>query len=80
MICLFCFRSPGAAPWCPDNPGEGCTYGLRHEYATPRAAAILAEPAALKRVHPQLCKRCGLHPKNPKSATNGCEHLYELLH
>jgi hypothetical protein len=73
MICLFCLKHEGdATPWCKDNPGRGCTYGLDHEFP---------EPLEPKKQEPKkdkkLCIKCGLHPKNPASATNGCAHEYE---
>ena len=69
-ICIFCLKLPSdPTPWVRDNPGKGCTYGLEHEYPE--------EPTKQpKKVDKKLCTKCGLHPKNPASSTNGCEHLY----
>jgi hypothetical protein len=70
-LCVFCFRpETDVRAWCADNPGKGCTYGLAHEYPMRVAAP---KPRA---VDAKLCTRCGLHPRNPASATNGCEHAY----
>ena len=70
-LCLFCIRPRGdTRVWCADNPGDGCTYGLAHEYP-PRERSKQARP-----IDRNLCVRCGLHPKNPASTTNGCEHVY----
>lgn len=70
--CIFCFRLPGAPPWVLDRPGLGCTYALSHEYP----AALTKAPAPKAR-DAALCVRCGLHPKNPASMANGCDHQYE---
>ena len=72
--CVFCFRAEGdLAPFCPENPGKGCTYGLAHEYPGAGVAPALPVP---KRRDAKLCVLCGLHPRNPASATNGCAHSY----
>jgi hypothetical protein len=42
-----------------------CTYGQPHEYATLEKSMIPVE---------DLCIRCGLHPRNPAAAINGCNH------
>lgn len=70
-ICIFCLRQPGDQPWCPDNPGHGCTYGCGHEYPT------IEKPATPpKRVDVNRCTKCDLHRKNPLSQSNGCAHDY----
>lgn len=70
-LCVFCLKMPGdPTPFCAANPGRGCTYGLEHEF--PRQPA--KQPA--RRPDVSRCLRCGLHPKNPASATNGCTHEY----
>jgi hypothetical protein len=71
-ICIFCLRQLGSPPWCPDNPGKGCTYGCDHEFPLPPKET---KPPVKKDT--KLCTRCGLHPRNPLSLTNGCAHLYE---
>lgn len=37
-ICIFCLRHIDncVMPVCKENPGFGCTYGMRHEYPQPR--------------------------------------------
>jgi len=73
-ICIFCLRHESdPRPWCPENPGLGCTYALAHEYE-PGEEAKPKQPE--RRLDKELCVRCGLHPKNPASATNGCAHEY----
>lgn len=74
-LCVFCLKSErDKTPWCASNPGLGCTYGLGHDYG---------DLAPLKPVSKQpkrpsgLCTK-GLHPKNPASKTNGCEHSYDV--
>lgn len=76
MICPFCFQGPSnPKPWCPDNPGHGCTYGLHHEF--PEADKVAEEkPKAIKKADKQVCIKCNVHAKNPASATNGCQHEY----
>jgi hypothetical protein len=73
QICIFCLKSPSdPTPWCRDNPGAGCTYGLGHEYPV----AEIEKPKFEKKPDKKLCVKCGLHLKNPASATNGCSHEY----
>jgi hypothetical protein len=72
-LCIFCFRYPDdPRPWCPDNPGFGCTYGFHHE----RVTVEVPKPKQPKTSSKFLCTKCGLHPKNPLSASNGCQHTY----
>jgi hypothetical protein len=74
QVCIFCFKSPSnPTPWCPTNPGNGCTYGLGHEYPLNESEKPKQPP---KKPDKQLCLKCGLHAKNPASATNGCSHEY----
>jgi hypothetical protein len=63
-ICIFCLghRDSGIV-WC--------SYGMHHEYP-----AAETKPKQGPKPDKALCSRCGLHPKNPVSATNGCEHDY----
>lgn len=71
-ICIFCVRhNSSTEPWCPSNPGRGCTYGYGHEYPLDEKP----KPSVAK-TDTSLCTQCGLHPKNPKSSTNGCAHAY----
>lgn len=71
-LCIFCFKfADDPAPWVAGNPGHGCTYGLGHEYPKTEKPT---QPA--RKVDRQLCTKCGLHPKNPASSTNGCAHEY----
>ena len=73
-ICIFCFRSAGAArPWCSENPGNGCTYGLGHEFPPGPADKPKATP---RKVDRQLCTLCGVHAKNPASEASTCAHEY----
>lgn len=74
MICIFCLRAPGSPPWCTANPGRGCTYGFACEYPLEETAQ---KPAPTHVRDAKLCVKCGLHPKNPMSATNGCVHEYQ---
>lgn len=78
MICIFCFRSDSnPIPWCVDNPGRGCQYGLAHEYhPSPEDAVVLK--TVEKKPAKNLCVKCGLHPRNPVSAQNGCAHEYPV--
>jgi hypothetical protein len=73
-VCIFCRKRPDvdATPWVPGNPGAGCTYGLGHEVFRP-IVKVAPQP---RKPDAKLCSKCGLHPKNPASATNGCEHIY----
>lgn len=63
--CIFCRRHKSDA-------AESCTYGGKHEFGV-EARAEAPQP---KKPDPKLCVKCGLHPKNPASATNGCAHEY----
>ncbi len=74
--CIFCFKAPSnTTPFCPVNPGHGCTYGMHHEF--PEGAEAKAEkPKPTKKIDKQVCTKCGLHARNPVSATNGCPHEY----
>ncbi len=73
--CIFCLKSPSnATPFCPDNPGEGCTYGMRHDYGAGEVEKAKLQPK--KAPDKQLCVKCGLHAKNPASTGNGCTHEY----
>lgn len=85
--CIFCFKDEGRTdPWVPNNPGGGCTYGLGHEYPCPVCGNLLCKlhvagqdvkpPPQMKKPSKNLCTKCGLHPNNPTSKTNGCEHEY----
>jgi hypothetical protein len=77
-ICIFCFQGPdNPKPFCPDNPGEGCTYGSHHEYPGSIFSKMKPPPKVIaKKVDKQICVKCLLHRKHPTSATNGCEHEY----
>ncbi len=71
-LCIYCMKHEGdQTPWVKDNPGNGCTYGLGHEYPEP-----VKPKQQAKKVDKQLCTKCGLHQRNPASATNGCAHEY----
>jgi hypothetical protein len=71
-FCIFCLEPKSSPrPWVPSNPGLGCTYGLGHEYP-----AEETKPAQVHKPDKKLCLKCGLHPRNPKAAANGCEHEY----
>jgi hypothetical protein len=62
--CIFCFKAKSAAP-------AACFYGMHHEFPEPE---VKQQPVKLKDA--KLCAKCGLHPRNPASATNGCAHEY----
>ena len=65
-VCVFCRQHK-------DHIGPVCdSFKMRHEF---REAPIAVAPQPKKR-DAQLCVHCGLHPRNPASATNGCEHDY----
>lgn len=74
MICTFCFQPPdNPKVWCVDNPGHGCTYGMHHEF--PEEIKEIPQPP-VKKTDKKLCTQCGLHPKNPLAASNGCQHVF----
>lgn len=68
-VCIFCLRHH-------DNIAEPtkqtCTYGMHHEFPVADKPKQVAQPSKA------LCTRCGLHPKNPASSVNGCEHTYAV--
>ena len=66
-VCIFCLRCRGNLVGV-----ETCSYGLRHEFPEPVQSTVEIP----KRVDKQLCVKCGVHRKNPKSATSGCDHEY----
>lgn len=73
-ICIHCLKHRGdLSPWCKDNPGQGCTYGLGHEYPAPEKP----KPQS-KKVDKNICTKCGLHRKNPSSTASDCAHEYPL--
>ena len=75
QVCVMCLKHESRTdPFCPDNPGFGCTYGGHHEYTI----AVDAKPkqSTVKKIDKKLCTLCGLHEKNPLSGTNGCSHSY----
>jgi hypothetical protein len=73
-ICIFCLKTPNdPTPWCKNNPGHGCTYGGHHEFLE---EAEKAKPVQQKKADKARCIKCNLHPKNPLSSTNECEHVY----
>jgi ribosomal protein L40E len=76
QFCIHCLRhASDTRPWCPDNPGSGCTYGLGHEYPLTEEAKPKQPP---RKQDKQLCMKCGLHVRNPTSAQNGCTHEYPV--
>lgn len=78
-ICTFCFQgSNNPKPWCSENPGEGCTYGMHHEFPGSEFAPAKQKERKpqVKKVDKQVCTKCQVHAKNPTSQTNGCEHEY----
>ncbi len=76
--CIFCFQtSDNPKVFCLDNPGDGCTYGMHHEYPGEVFGKTKLPPkVTFKKVDKQVCLKCGVHSKNPVGATNGCEHEY----
>ena len=83
-FCIFCLRHRNEAAlethrkhatWLGGEVflGPSCSYGLAHEFWPEPAPKVKPE----KKVDKKLCNRCGLHPKNPASANNGCAHEYE---
>ena len=76
QVCIFCYKHESRTdPYCPTNPGFGCTYGMHHDYGQGDAVKV-KQQAQGKKPDKQLCTKCGLHAKNPAGATNGCEHTY----
>jgi len=75
-ICIFCFGRP--------PPGLECTYGLHHEFPKEKLPVISVGgtkesgwgTGPTKKPDAKLCVKCGIHPKNPLFASNGCEHLF----
>lgn len=73
-LCIFCLRVEGdPTPWVAANPGEGCQYGLHHEYE-PGAEAKPKQPP--RKVDKNICTKCNLHAKNPASTASDCAHEY----
>lgn len=64
-FCIFCYAHMS-------DDKATCTYGLRHEFFVK-----VEKPKPKVVVDKRLCIKCRIHIKNPKSATNGCEHEYE---
>jgi hypothetical protein len=63
---------PGFCIFCRERPsGPVCNYGLGHEVFKPES-----RPKQVAKSDFNRCTKCGLHPRNPASATNGCEHAY----
>jgi hypothetical protein len=74
-ICIFCLRHDSRTePFCPDNPGRGCTYGFACERVESKEEKAVKQPA--KKIDKQVCLVCGTHSRNPTSLTNGCTHQY----
>lgn len=74
-LCIFCMRPDGCPPYCTDNPGKGCTYGLGHEFPDGEETKPKQQP---KKIDKNVCTKCGLHARNPASVTNGCAHDYPV--
>ena len=72
-VCPHCRKDPltDPSPWAMAQ-GRGCTYGYDHDVFHPAPVKV----AAPRKADAKLCTKCGLHSKNPASATNGCEHIY----
>lgn len=82
--CLFCFRHRAAIECAKANNSSSlsdeqridngilCSFGCAHEF--------LVSATQPKQVHKtnnnDVCRRCGLHKRNPASNTNGCQHTY----
>lgn len=60
-VCIFCFTHESSLK-------EACSYGMHHELE----AKVVKQ--VKKKANKLLCTKCGLHPKNPLFATNGCSH------
>jgi len=85
-FCIFCLRTEGdRTPWCPDNPGDGCTYGHGHEFPCAVCGGLLCKvhvpgqedkPKQPRKIDKNRCLKCDLNIKNPLSPTNGCAHEY----
>lgn len=73
QLCIHCLKhESNKTPWCPENPGHGCTYGFAHEYPSSESA----KPKQIAKKDTKLCTKCGLHAKNPASVSSGCAHEY----
>lgn len=70
--CMFCFKTRSNIP---DLKAKNCSYGLGHEFLEEIEEKILP-PKQEKKVDSKLCTKCGLHPKNPLSSQNNCQHNY----
>ena len=74
QLCIYCFKGESnKTPYCPENPGALCQYGLGHEYPITKDDK---PKQPVKRADKNVCAKCGLHARNPASATNGCPHEY----
>lgn len=62
-ICIFCLTHR-------DDVEPKCSYDFHHEFPEVK---VVQE----KKVDKGLCLKCGLHKRNPKSQSNGCNHNYE---
>lgn len=49
-------------------------YGFAHEYPEDLLARVPVQK--VKGPDVKLCRACGLHPKNPLYAGNGCQHVH----
>lgn len=65
-VCIFCLTHRG-------NVKETCSYGFKHEFP----ADVVLPTKQVAKPDKKLCKRCGLHPKNPKFCSVGCEHEFD---
>jgi hypothetical protein len=89
-ICTFCFRSKLGVERAKANhavmekfpfavsdealikSGVLCSYGLGHDFGE-----MEEKPKQVhKKVDNNLCVHCGLHKRNPASATSECKHEY----
>lgn len=82
--CTFCFRHKAAIEAVKADTdgtstqaeqiasGAACSYGFGHELQ------VEVKPKPTPKIDKQLCTLCGLHKRNPASATNGCSHHYEV--
>ncbi len=66
-VCIFCL-------YHKENVKETCLYGMHHEFDD----AEVKKPQPVKKTSKALCTKCGLHPKNPVSSSNGCSHEYDI--
>lgn len=62
-ICIFCYTHR-------DDIKPNCSYGFGHEFPEVKTKQVA-------KADKSLCVVCGLHKRNPKYPSNGCEHKHD---